>query len=129
MPPRPNSPRISYLPALMAVTISNSQGMNEKQLTVHLRAVLRGGQCPRGKMFRTCHGRSYGSEGWAFEGRLRAEHIWPCGQVFGVCARATVGGERGGTVWRKRSGFTGSATRKRPRRMEWSTSASICSRG
>src|SRR6266404_6006100 len=30
MPPRPNSPRISYLPALMAVTISNSQGMKRK---------------------------------------------------------------------------------------------------
>src|ERR1700741_2484740 len=52
MPPRPSSPTISYLPALVAVIIllliamSLLPRMDEKRLTLHVRAVFRRGQCP-----------------------------------------------------------------------------------
>src|SRR4029077_12187144 len=49
MPPRPSSPRISYLPALVAVSIFVFlQRTDTKALTVHLLAVSCGGQCPLG---------------------------------------------------------------------------------
>src|SRR5713101_3732328 len=40
---------------------SYSQGIDAKRLTVHLRAVLCGGQCPSERVFRSRHGRSCGS--------------------------------------------------------------------
>src|ERR1700736_5027096 len=63
MPPRPSSPRISYLPALVAVTIFVFlQGTDAKRLTVHVLADSCRGQCPSELGFRSCH-----------EGRLRLE--------------------------------------------------------
>src|ERR1700719_296259 len=47
MPPRPNSPRISYLPTLVAVSMLLPR-TDVKRLTMHVLAVLCGGQCPLG---------------------------------------------------------------------------------
>src|ERR1700730_9739518 len=47
MPPRPSSPRISYLPALVAVTILLPR-TDVRRLTMHVLAVLCRGQCSLG---------------------------------------------------------------------------------
>src|SRR5260221_11071272 len=54
MPPRPNSPRISYLPTLVAVSMLLPR-TDAKRLTMHVLADFCGGQCSVGEVFRNCH--------------------------------------------------------------------------
>src|SRR5260221_6575432 len=77
MPPRPNSPRISYLPTLVAVSMLLPR-TDAKRLTMHVLADFCGGQCSVGEVFRNCHevrvSRVWrGSEG---KGRWRMTPSW-----------------------------------------------------
>src|SRR6266404_3531298 len=76
MPPRPSSPRISYLPALVAVSIFVFlQGTYAKRLTLTFSPFLAEVNAPSELMFRSRYGRSCA----AAARRLGAEEIEPEG--------------------------------------------------
>src|SRR4029077_2123847 len=68
------------------------------------------------------------SRKWVSSPGCRGRTSAPLGRCLGFCPCATVEREAGGITWRKRSGFTSSATRKKQRPMEWITSAFTCFR-
>src|SRR5260221_13246692 len=79
MPPRPNSPRISYLPTLVAVSMLLPR-TDAKRLTMHVLADFCGGQCSVGEVFRNCH-------------EVRVSRVWRGSEGKGGC-RMTDSGRR-----------------------------------
>src|SRR5260221_10279769 len=79
MPPRPNSPRISYLPTLVAVSMLLPR-TDAKRLTMHVLADFCGGQCSVGEVFRNCH-------------EVRVSRVWRGSEGKGRC-RMTHSGRR-----------------------------------
>src|SRR5260221_10357678 len=71
MPPRPNSPRISYLPTLVAVSMLLPR-TDAKRLTMHVLADFCGGQCSVGEVFRNCH-------------EVRGARVWRGSEGKGLC--------------------------------------------
>src|ERR1700682_712614 len=74
MPPRPNSPRISYLPALVSVTILFSR-TNARRLTSTFSPIPAEVNPPSELVFRSRHGRGSGSVSLVLRDQLLLSHV------------------------------------------------------